>query len=265
MAKTASNSTIQTLTDWWDDMGVDVDSALVTALLRANPTVNARDNSAAKSAKSAPTLATRRGRGPKDWPVEARQIAAGCETLDDIQSAIEAFKGNPLSEGVEKPVVYDGVADADLMLLGRGPNSEDDRAGRPFVGPAGDLLDKMLATINCARTTNTFLSNVNFWRPPRNRTPKPEELILSLPFALRMVELVKPKLIVSLGDVPTAALLNMPGGIMKLRGQVHTLTTPGGYEVPLVPMLHPEYLLNRGQDKSRAWRDLLLIESQLKS
>ncbi|MGH1421444.1 MAG: uracil-DNA glycosylase [Hyphomonas sp.] len=265
MAKTASNSTIQTLTDWWDDMGVDVDSALVTALLRANPSVNTGDISTSKTAKSAPSLLNRRSRGPKDWPAEARQIAAGCDTLEAIRSALEAFKGSPLSEGVEKPVIYDGMAEADLMLIGRGPSSDDDRTGRPFVGPAGDLLDKMLSAINCGRTTNTFLTNVNFWRPPRNRTPKPEELVLSLPFALRMVELVKPKLIVTLGDVPTAALLEMPGGIMKLRGQVHSLTTPKGYTVPLVPMLHPEYLLNRGQDKSRAWRDLLLIESQLTS
>lgn len=207
----------------------------------------------------------RRGRGRVDWPTEARQIAAGCESLDALQTAIEAFKGSPLSEGVERPVIYEGMADANLMILGRGPSTDDDHAGRPFVGNAGALLDKMLSAIDCSRTTNTFLSNVNFWRPPRNRKPNPDELVLSVPFALRMIELVKPKLVVTTGDVPTEALLNSTDGIMKLRGQVHTLTTPNGYEVPLVPMLHPEYLLTRSQDKSRAWRDLLLIESQLAS
>jgi uracil-DNA glycosylase len=104
---------------------------------------------------------------------------------------------------------------------------------------------------------------VNYWRPPGNRSPDAEELDVCRPFVDRMVELGKPKLIIAAGGVSAKALLDGCDGIMKIRGTEHVFTTPGGATVPLIPILHPTYLLRRPQDKSRAWRDLLLVEQRL--
>jgi DNA polymerase len=131
------------------------------------------------------------------------------------------------------------------------------------VGKAGQLLDRMLAAIERRRETNAFITNVNYWRPPGNRNPDQEELDVCRPFVDRMMELTKPKLIVAAGGVPAKALLDTQDGIMRLRGSEHMFTTAGGYSVPLIPLLHPAYLLRRPQEKSRAWRDLLLVEKRL--
>ena len=117
---------------------------------------------------------------------------------------------------------------------------------------------------NCTgRETNAFITNVNYWRPPGNRNPDQEELDVCRPFVDRMIELTKPKLIVAAGGVPAKALLDTQDGIMRLRGSEHVFTTAGGYSVPLIPLLHPAYLLRRPQEKSRAWRDLQLVEQRL--
>ena len=149
------------------------------------------------------------------------------------------------------------------MVIGEGPGAEEDRRGLPFVGKAGQLLDRMLAAINRTRTENAFITNVNYWRPPGNRNPEEDELAICRPFVDRMVELAKPKLILAAGGVPAKALLNTSNGIMRLRGTEHVFKTPGGFSAPLIPILHPAYLLRRPQDKSRAWRDLLLAEKRL--
>ena len=160
-------------------------------------------------------------------------------------------------------VFGEGAPDADLMIVGEAPGEDEDLSGRPFVGRAGQLLDKMLAAIGRSRSGNALITNVNYWRPAGNRNPDAEELDVCRPFVDRMVELGKPKLIIATGGVPAKALLGSEDGIMKLRGTEYTFTTPGGASIPLIPILHPAYLLRRPQDKSRAWRDLLLIEKRL--
>ena len=124
-------------------------------------------------------------------------------------------------------------------------------------------LDKMLAAIHRDRTENAFITNVNYWRPPANRNPEAEELAVCRPFVDRMVELVAPKVIIAAGGVPAKSLLDSADGIMRLRGTEHVFKTAGGFTAPLIPILHPAYLLRRPQDKSRAWRDLLLVEQRL--
>ena len=158
--------------------------------------------------------------------------------------------------------MFDGIFGADLMVIGEGPGAEEDRRGLPFVGKAGQLLDKMLAAIHRSRADNAMITNVNYWRPPGNRNPEAEELAVCRPFVDRMVELAQPKLIIAAGGVPTKSLLRSSDGIMRLRGTEHVFSTPGGASVPLIPILHPAYLLRRPQDKSRAWRDLLLVEQR---
>lgn len=240
---------------------MSVDAPLVEALLAAAPAVEEAPESA--RSQEVPALRRRGARSVSDWIREAARIASGCATMDDLAAAICDFAGSPLKASCESTVVYDGIAGAGLMVIGEGPGAEEDRQGKPFVGKAGQLLDKMLSAIGRSRSGNALITNVNYWRPPGNRNPELDELAVCRPFVDRMIEISRPKLIVAAGGVPAVSLLNSRDGIMKLRGNEYSYTTPGGYTVALIPMLHPAYLLRRPQDKSRAWRDLLLIEKRL--
>ena len=257
MPAPASIDAIQALTEWWGDMGVEVDDATVQAYLK----VAERTGPAAESAPAQPARRPRRKK--VDWVEEARKIAASCQTLDALKAAIEAFEGSPLKGAAENTVVCDGTPGASLMVIGEGPGAEEDRRGLPFVGKAGQLLDQMLAAILRDRTENAFITNVNYWRPPGNRNPEAEELAVCRPFVDRMIELSQPKVIVAAGGVPAKSLLASSDGIMRLRGTEHVFKTADCFTATLIPILHPAYLLRRPQDKSRAWRDLLLVEQRL--
>ncbi|MBY9067725.1 uracil-DNA glycosylase [Hyphomonas sp. WL0036] len=245
-------------------MGVAVDEPLVDALLAVAPAVAEAESREIQGAQAEGAPIRRRGvKTVADWTREAHSLAAKADSIEALAEAISGFTGSPLKVGAEKTVVYDGVPGASLMVIGEGPGADEDRQGKPFVGRAGQLLDKMLAAIGRTRTENTLISNVNYWRPPSNRNPETDELAVCRPFVDRMIELSRPKLIVAAGGIPAVSLLQSRDGIMKLRGNEYTYSTPGGYSVPLIPMLHPAYLLRRPQDKSRAWRDLQLIEKRL--
>lgn len=260
MPDAASREPITALTGWWESMGVSVDTEFVAACLALAPA--SASEHAARSGPTAPRqLQAQKAR--ETLAQGANRIAAACDTLEALADAIRAFKGSPLRAGSEQAVVYDGVPGASLMVVGEGPGAEEDRRGLPFVGKAGQLLDRMLAAIGRSRETNTFITNVNYWRPPGNRNPEPDELAICRPFVDRMIELARPKLIVAAGGIPASALLGRPDGIMKLRGTEHVFALPRGGSFPLIPILHPAYLLRRPEQKSRAWRDLLLIEQRL--
>ena len=276
MPQNASAAALKALTDWWEEMGVPVDQAEIDAVLKQRdsaPTPTASGNksgqSAAVEADSRPRDAGRKSprrnqsKSLHDWLQEAEALAAGADSLESLKAAIESFEGCPLKQLCERTVVYDGTLDAPVMVLGEGPGGQEDRLGLPFVGKAGQLLDKMLAAIQLNRKTNTFISNVNYWRPPGNRNPEAEELAVCRPFVNRMVDLAQPKIIIATGGVAAKSLLASKTGIMRLRGSERPFTTPAGTEVPLIPMFHPAYLLRRPQDKSRAWRDLLLVQQRL--
>ncbi|MBI1401061.1 uracil-DNA glycosylase [Hyphomonas sp.] len=241
-------------------MGVSVDKALVDALLKTAPTPE-RDEPTRDAAAVIPLR--KASRTVSDWANVARNEARGAQTLEALAAAIRAFDGSALKATCEQAVVCDGVLGASLMVIGEGPGAEEDRRGLPFVGRAGQLLDKMLAAIGRSRAENVFITNVNYWRPGGNRNPEPDELAVCRPFVDRMIELAQPKLIIAAGGVPAVSLLASKDGIMKLRGNEYAYSTPDGFKVPIIPILHPAYLLRRPQDKSRAWRDLMLIEKRL--
>jgi uracil-DNA glycosylase len=264
MSAPTSTAALQALTEWWQDMGVEVDSARIDALMREIKPSQNPSNTHAKPVTPQAKPMPRRTRAPKNWVTEAETAAAAADSIEALKAAIEAFEGCPLKSACEHTVVFDGVPGADLMVIGEGPGAEEDRQGLPFIGKAGQLLDKMLAAINHSRTENTFITNVTYWRPPGNRNPEDEELEMCRPFVERMIMLGKPKLIIAAGGVPAKALLGKSDGIMRLRGTEHVFQTQDGSSIPLIPILHPAYLLRRPQDKSRAWRDLLLIEQRLK-
>lgn len=267
MSQSLTETALDALTDWWSDMGVDVDEAEIAALmanspLRADPLKSAASSPAQRS--DAPVPVRRAGKKTlEDWVAEAESLAASATSLEALKAAIESFEGCPLKEGANKTVVFDGVQGAPIMVIGEGAGGTEDRMGLPFVGKAGQLLDKMLAAIGVSRETNAFITNVTYWRPPGNRNPEKDELAVCRPFVDRMIELNAPKLIMAAGGVSAKSLLRTKTGIMKLRGAWVAYETPGGFAVPIMPTFHPAYLLRRAQDKSRSWRDLLQIQAKL--
>lgn len=276
MPQNASAAALKALTEWWEDMGVPVDQGEIDAVLRAESTAvsgSIQDLAPSNPEGSSETPDQVRGsrtsrrnasKSLHDWLQEAEALAAAADSLEALKAAIESFEGCPLKQLCEKTVVYDGALDGPVMVLGEGPGGQEDRIGLPFVGKAGQLLDKMLGAIGLDRKTNTFISNVNYWRPPGNRNPEAEELAVCRPFVNRMVDLAQPKIIIATGGVAAKSLLDTKTGIMRLRGSERPFQTPAGTSVPMVPMFHPAYLLRRPQDKSRAWRDLLLVQARLK-
>lgn len=271
MPQNASAAALKALTEWWEDMGVDVDQAEIDAVMRAQQGI-ARDSAPPvlepRQETSGQERTPRKSRrnlqkSLSDWLSEAESLASAAASLDALKTAIEGFDGCPLKQLCEKTVVFDGTQGAPIMVLGEGPGGQEDRIGLPFVGKAGQLLDKMLAAIGLDRKTNAFISNVNYWRPPGNRNPEADELAVCRPFVNRMVDLAQPKIIIATGGVAAKSLLDTKTGIMRLRGSERPFETPAGTQVPLVPMFHPAYLLRRPQDKSRAWRDLLLVQARL--
>jgi DNA polymerase len=196
-------------------------------------------------------------------PGTATHIADGCATLADLRHALEQFDGLPLKQMANATVFADGDPNADVMCIGEAPGQEEDRQGRPFVGPSGQLLDRMLASIGLARDA-VYITNVVPWRPPANRKPTQDEIAVCLPFICRHIELIDPKVLLLLGGAAAGALLARPGGINRLRGQWAAFSTPRlPRPVPALATYHPAYLLRTPEAKREAWRDLLMLKKHL--
>ena len=192
----------------------------------------------------------------------ARQLAAGAATLDELRTAFESFEGCALKATAKSFVFADGNPEAGLMFIGEAPGADEDRQGLPFVGAAGKLLDRMLRAIDIDRE-RAYITNIVPWRPPGNRTPTDAEVAMCLPFAARQIELVAPRILVPLGAVAAKSLLGTTEGIMRLRGRRKIYRTAGGGEISTRPMLHPAYLLRNPAAKRETWRDLREIRRDL--
>ncbi|AFK54511.1 uracil-DNA glycosylase [Tistrella mobilis] len=196
---------------------------------------------------------------PEGAAALARSHAGAAQNLAELEQAIRAFEGCALKATASNTVFADGNPEADLMLVGEAPGAEEDRRGLPFVGQSGRLLDRMLKAIGRDRST-VYITNVLPWRPPGNRTPTPAEIAACLPFALRHIALVRPKLVVAVGGVSAKALLDRPEGITRLRGRSATLDLPGlAGPLPVFATFHPAYLLRQPAQKRLAWGDWLRI------
>jgi uracil-DNA glycosylase family 4 len=156
-----------------------------------------------------------------------------------------------LRSGCQQTVFGVGDENADWLLVGEAPGSEEDRLGEPFVGQAGKLLDNMLAAISLSRGRNVYIANVLKCRPPGNRNPEPDEVVKCSPHLLRQIGLIRPKLILAMGRFASQALLGTDATIASLRGKVHQYAG-----VPLIVTYHPAYLLRNLPDKAKAWADL---------
>lgn len=199
--------------------------------------------------------------GASEAGIQARARAHEAQTLEALEAALRSFDGCPLKATAMNTVFADGNPQAPVMLIGEAPGEDEDRQGKPFVGVSGKLLDRMLAQIGLDRG-KVYITNILPWRPPGNRSPTQAEIAACLPFLERHVELVRPKLLVALGGVSAKTLLNRAEGITRLRGQWRSYEGTGT-PIPLMPMLHPAYLLRNPIAKREAWRDMLALRQKI--
>jgi uracil-DNA glycosylase family 4 len=243
--------------DWYRSAGVDVAVGEEPVDRFAASVVKPRPKPAATAA--APVVLPEAVL--KSDPAETRALAASAQTLDELKAVMAAYDGCGLKLRATQLCFADGNPEAEIMLVGEAPGSEEDLQGKPFVGRAGQLLDRMLKAIGLDRT-QVFIVNTVPWRPPGNREPSPEEMALCQPFLHRQIELVAPKVMVTLGNVPTKALFGTTTGILRMRGQWKDLTV-GSHAVPTLAMLHPAYLLRQPGSKALAWRDMLSLKQRI--
>jgi len=250
---------IAALLDWQAELGADefigdqgVDRfALPEAVVRAAP---------APVAAAAPVPSAT----ATDPVAEAAAMAARATDLGTLAGLQASYPHCELRKGARNFVFSDGRPGARVMLVGEAPGADEDRQGKPFVGRAGQLLDRMLAAIGLGRHAPdpgraVYITNVLPWKPPGNRDPEPAEIAMMLPFLRRHIEFAAPEVLVLVGNHSCQAILGQRG-ITKLRGQ---WTEALG--LPVLPMLHPAYLLRNPYAKREAWADLLTLQAKLET
>jgi uracil-DNA glycosylase len=284
-----------TLLAWWREMGVDgaTDATATDWLARAEAAPGAgyalvapagvpeASDATARPPPQAPSATPREttpparsapppiAEAPRRFPtappdaasLAARDAARGAPDLDALRAVLERFDGCALKATAKSLCFYRGNPNARLMIVGEAPGRDEDLQGKPFVGRAGQLLDKMLGAIGLGED-DVHITNVVYWRPPGNRTPTPQEVQVCRPFLERQIELVAPDILMIMGGSAANALLDMEGGIMRQRGRWRDFAA-GGRTVPAMPTLHPAYLLRTPVAKRLAWRDLLAIQERL--
>ncbi len=184
-------------------------------------------------------------------------------TLEALRDAIAAFEGCGLKRTAKSLCFYRGAAQARVMLIGEAPGRDEDLSGLPFVGRAGQMLDRMLASIGLDEVS-VHITNIVYWRPPGNRNPTPDEVEACRPFLTRQIGLVGPDCIVALGGPAAKQLTGAADGIMRMRGRWRKVAV-ARREIPLLPTLHPAYLLRTPAAKRLAWRDLLALRQFLRA
>ena len=200
---------------------------------------------------------------PSPAPVDDKPRAPrpdGVEAMDwpALRTAVEGCQACALCDSRKQTVFGVGNIEADWMIVGEAPGEEEDRRGEPFVGKAGQLLDRMLDALDLTRaeapaTKQVFIANVLKCRPPANRNPLPTEVAQCEPYLLRQMALVRPKVIVAMGRFAAQSLLKSSDAIGRLRGKVHHVDG-----IPVVVTYHPAYLLRNPADKGLVWEDLCL-------
>jgi len=178
--------------------------------------------------------------------------------LNQLNSICSKCNRCRLYENRTNIVFGEGNPQTDLMFVGEGPGSNEDRLGRPFVGKAGHLLDKMLKAIDLTRD-EIYITNIVKCRPPGNRNPEESEIEKCLPYLRWQVKIIKPKIIVSLGSISAKVLINEDIKITKDRGRIFTKG-----KIKFIPSLHPAYLLRNPNAKKDSWEDFKLISKTLK-
>ena len=180
--------------------------------------------------------------------------------LEKLSKSISLIKDCDLKKNANNIVFADGNPKAKIMLIGEGPGSNEDKEGLPFVGRAGELLNKMLASINLDRT-NVYITNVVNYRPPENRRPTEKEIARYFPFLVKHIEIINPKILVLLGSTALNALVGDQEVISKARGkwiekQIGTCKTS------VITTFHPAFLMRQPAQKKLSWIDLKMIKEK---
>lgn len=266
---------------WYAEMGVDLavedgpqdrfaESAAASAVAEQRTAFPPRD---ASRERAMPTLDKTPDRPPLVVPAasatpsqdvavaDARERARTAGSLEELRALLETYEGVPLKKTATRLVFADGNPAARVMFVGEAPGKDEDREGIPFVGRAGQLLDRMLAAIGLDRT-GAYIANIIPWRPPGNRTPTPQETQLCMPFIQRQIELANPDILVLLGGSAAAGLTGSRDGILKLRGRWMDYDT-GTRTIKALATLHPAYLLRTPSQKKLAWRDFRALQAEL--
>ena len=247
---------------FWADAGVDClyqDEAVDRIALGLSPPP--------RRVELAPTPLRTSGSpaGPAaDAVAQARHLASQAHDLAALAEAIASFEGCPLRyEGAATRSVFSrGPADAPVMIIGEGPGGDEDARGEPFVGRAGQLLDRMLAAAGL--TDRVFMTNTVFWRPPGNRTPSAAEQAVCAPFVERAITLVRPKMLLLVGGASAKTMLKRDEGILAMRGRwFEWRAEDESLELPAMPTLHPAFLLRQPAAKKKAWSDLVSLVQRL--
>jgi uracil-DNA glycosylase len=198
------------------------------------------------------------GAGTTDAGSECPAKAPGDDSLEAIAAEVARCRLCRLAAGRSRVVPGQGASRPLVMVIGEGPGSEEDKSGLPFVGPAGQLLDRMLGAIGLSRETNCFIGNIVKCRPPLNRDPAPDEQFACMAYLERQIAILKPAAFLAVGRIPAQALLGVKDGIGKLRGRRYEYRG-----APLVATYHPSALLRDENYKRPAWEDLKLLKSIL--
>ena len=255
-----------TLLAWYEAMGADEaigDSPVdrfAAPVARPQPPETHSKSAAIRSESPAKRMAKA---APAPIPASAA-IPASLEaaaTLAELETLLAQFEGCALKRTAKSLCFARGSISARIMLIGEAPGRDEDLQGKPFVGRAGKLLDRMLATIGLAED-HVYITNTIYWRPPGNRTPTPQEIEACAPFLARQIELLSPDVMVLLGGAAAKSILGVSEGIMRLRGK-WKIYKSGDREIPTLATLHPAYLLRKPEEKRYAWRDLLMLKARL--
>ncbi len=259
---------------------VDIDFVATNNIANQRPTPASRAPTASPAPRPTPALtpATQTAPAPTSTAAPLAPRPSGIEQMDwpTLQSAVAGCQACGLCQsrkntvfGVGPPPVDAApTPQLDWLIVGEAPGENEDAQGEPFVGPAGQLLDNMLAamrvgrdaagqTAGLSRQRSVYIANVLKCRPPANRNPSPEEVAMCQPYLARQIELLRPKIILAMGKFAIQSLTGSNEPVGKLRGRVHALQH-ASYPVPVIVTYHPAYLLRNLPDKAKAWADLLL-------
>jgi uracil-DNA glycosylase len=198
---------------------------------------------------------------PTEAAEDARARARRAASLEELESLLAGFDGCALKFSAKNLCFADGDPAARVMVIGEAPGGDEDRVGKPFVGRAGQLLDRMLAAIGLDRG-EIYIANIVPWRPPGNRDPTPQEVAICKPFLERQIELADPDFLLCVGGASVRELLGVKEGITRIRGRWFPYHT-GTREIRALATLHPAYLLRSPVQKRLAWRDLRALRRAL--
>ena len=263
---------------WWIRVGVTyVLDAMPHDRLARRPGQDGGEHSARNASESMPPFSHslsettshalqdgRRREMPETAEISARGLARAATDLEMLRSKMEEFDGCALKRTATQLVFADGLPGSRIMLIGEAPGEGEDRIGRPFVGRAGQLLDRMLSAVGLDRE-KVYVANIVPWRPPGNRTPTLEETQICLPFIERQIDLADPEYLVCLGGSAARALLGVHGGIMRARGSWLPYPRQTGRDIQALAMLHPAFLLRQPAHKRFAWMDMRALARALET